>query len=127
VTGAPDYTHDSWAWKRLYRTNRWKRLSLAIRAAAGYRCWIYGCERPATETDHIIPPAELHARGELARFCDPAILRPSCRFHNVFAAGRVERDAQLERMRRQHERDLADEAALAAAPPERRAPLPRIY
>ena len=87
-------------WKRLYRTARWRNLSRRIRVASGYRCWIVDCERPATDTDHLIPPAELSAYGELTRFFDPKILPPSCAFHNRSAAGRVERDRQIERLRR---------------------------
>jgi hypothetical protein len=87
-------------WRRLYASARWRNLARRIRAASGYRCWILDCERPATDTDHLIPPAELYTYGELARFFDPANLRPSCSFHNRSAAGRIERDRQIERLRR---------------------------
>jgi hypothetical protein len=91
-------------------TARWKRLSRQVRAAAGGRCWVAGCESPAVETDHLITPAALAAAGELARFFDPSILRASCRYHNVSAAGRVERDRQIERLRR-------GEVVVTAPPP----------
>jgi hypothetical protein len=57
----------------------------------------------------------LAAAGQLVRFFDPAILRPSCRYHNVTAAGRIERDRQIERLRR-------GEVIVAPRPPR-----PRIF
>jgi hypothetical protein len=94
---------------------RRRELSRRIRAGAGYRCWIVDCARPAGEVDHLIPPAELAAAGQLGRFFDPAILRPSCRHHNASAAGRIERDRQIERLRR-------GEVVVAPRPPR-----PRIF
>lgn len=117
-------------WRRLYGTPRWKRLRRAILAAAGYRCWVAGCERRATEVDHIITPAELHADALLIHFFDTEVLRPSCGFHNRTAAGQVERNRQIAAERRMVAQEAAHEAALAAwaePPAERRPPRPAIY
>ena len=110
------------AWRRLYSTRRWTRLSRAIRAASGHRCWIIGCERPATQVDHIVTPAELAAAGQIGRFFDLSILRPSCRFHNWSADGQIERNRQIEAERRLFGQEAAHEEAERA-----RSAMPRIY
>ncbi len=67
-------------------------------------------------------PAELAAAGQIGRFFDLSILRPSCRFHNWSADGQIERNRQIEAERRLFGQEAAHEEATAA-----RAPAPRIF
>ena len=58
-----------------YKRALYQRNRRAVLEAAGYRCSIPGCARPATTADHITP---LAAGGSH----DLANLRPMCGHHN---------------------------------------------
>jgi hypothetical protein len=54
----------------------------AVLAAAGGRCWVVGCTRPATTVDHVLPVV-------LGGSDHPANLRAACVFHNCRDGARL--------------------------------------
>jgi 5-methylcytosine-specific restriction endonuclease McrA len=58
-----------------YNRQRYQHNRLTVLAAAGGRCWVAGCVRPATTADHIVPLCE-GGSNELAN------LRAACHHHN---------------------------------------------
>ena len=61
--------------QRFYGTAAWKKLSKAVLARDGYKC--YSCGSRATSADHIIPVEEAPSRR-----LDPTNCRASCSKHN---------------------------------------------
>jgi 5-methylcytosine-specific restriction endonuclease McrA len=76
------------AYRALYGTRRWRRLSLTVVAAAGGQCAVVGDR--ATAADHFpLSALELAERGELHRFFDVTNLRALCRRCNSRAGARL--------------------------------------
>ena len=65
-----------------YKRALYQRNRRTVLEAAGYRCSIPGCARPATTADHITPLA-------LGGSHDLANLRPMCARHNSLLGARL--------------------------------------
>ena len=132
------------AYRHLYRTQAWRKLSKAVLARDGYRCATPGCPRIAETAEHSPVGAwEAFASGRPELFWDMSNLVARCRSCNS-ALGAMARNARYRGVPRRRRIGSAERAAVAWAEEENRywaererrggelaraerAPQPRIY